>query len=259
MIARAMTRGAHRPGLVTFVVPAKNEAPAIARTLRALPVRTLQAAGVRSEGLILDGNSHDGTREIAEGLGATVVPDREAGKGAAVRNARAQFRGDYVVMLDADGTYAPDAIPRLLAPLAWGEADVVMGTRDIQSGAMSNLNRVGNALLSLGASVLYGRPCPDLCTGLWGFQAAALNALPLTSRGFELEAEIFSLASRLGLRIASVPVDYLPRHGITKLSAARDGLRIGWCLVRSRFVPLTRGVGAAGSAQPDAIALRVGP
>lgn len=228
-------------GLVSIVVPAKNEAAAIKDTIRALPVSTLKAMGFDVEIVILDGNSTDGTGEIARSMGASVLTDRLQGKGAAFREARQNFRGDYVVMLDADGTYAADAIPRVLDPLTWGEADVVMGTRRAQPLSMTGSHRIGNVLLSLGARLLYGQPCPDLCTGLWGFRNDALRDLPLQSQGFELEAELFSMASRLNLRISHVPVDYLPRKGIGKLSGGRDGIRIGWCLLRTRVAGLHQG------------------
>ena len=228
-------------GLVTLVVPAKDEGDAIAGTLLSLPRSTLHAAGFRTEVIVLDGHSKDETVRIARSLGAAVLPDRGHGKGCALREARSTFRGDYVIMLDGDGTYAPDAIPRVLALLASGEADVVMADRVPLDGAMSAVHRAGNALLSLGATVLYGRRVRDLCTGLWGFRAEALRRLPLQSDGFELEAELFALSARLGLRIRHTSVDYLPRTGASKLGSA-DGFRIGWSLLRNRFAILRRRV-----------------
>lgn len=226
------------PALVTLVVPAKNEEEAIGHTLRSLPQRTLEAMGLRTELVVLDGQSTDRTAEIARRLGATVITDDANGKGAALRAARSSIDGDIVVMLDADGTYAPDAIPRVVGPLMRDEADLVAGNRVIRPGAMRASHRTGNKLLSLQARALYGRPCPDLCTGLWGFRAAAFRALPLQSEGFELEADIFALSARLDLRTETVPVDYLPRQGVAKLSPVRDGLRIAWWLTRTRFAPL---------------------
>jgi glycosyltransferase involved in cell wall biosynthesis len=226
-------------GLVTLVVPAKDEGDAIGATLRSLPRSTLHAAGYRTEVIVLDGHSKDETVRIARNLGAAVLPDRGRGKGSALREARSAFQGDYVVMLDGDGTYAPDAIPRVLALLASGEADVVMGDRVALDGSMSAVHRVGNALLSLGATVLYGTRVRDLCTGLWGFRTDALRLLPMKSEGFELEAEMFALSARLHLRIRHTPVDYLPRVGASKL-AGSDGMRIGWSLVRNRFSSLRR-------------------
>lgn len=224
--------------LLTIAVPAKDEEEAIEGTLDALPIRTLETLGLEVEVCVLDGASSDRTPEIAREWGATVVTDDGTGKGAALRKARDRFNGDLVVMLDADGTYAADAIPRLLRPLLRGEADVVMGRRQPRPGSMKPTHRVGNALLSLEASVLYARRCPDLCTGLWGFRTKVLDSLPLESTGFELEAELFALTSRMGLETERVPVDYLPRDGQTKLEGRRDGWRIAWWLVRTRFASL---------------------
>lgn len=235
--------------LVSIVVPAKDEEAAIGATLGALPVETLRTVGYEPEVVVLDGNSRDATVEVARSMGAIVVRDRGQGKGAAVRDARAALRGEFTVMMDADGTYAADAIPRVLDPLARGAADVVMGHRLKQPGAMTGVHRFGNTMLSLGATVLYGRRCPDLCTGLWGFRTDALRALPMESEGFELEAEMFALAARLRFRIAHTPVDYLPRKGTSKLST-RDGLRIGWCLVRKRFQDLPPRAPEAPAATP---------
>jgi dolichol-phosphate mannosyltransferase len=223
--------------LVTIVVPAKDEEAAIGATLDSLPVETLETVGFEAEVVVLDGHSTDATVEIARAWGATVVQDRGKGKGAAVRDARHALRGEFTVMMDADGTYAADAIPRVLDPLARDEADIVMGHRLKQRGAMTGVHRFGNTVLSLSATVLYGRRCPDLCTGLWGFRTEALRALPMQSQGFELEAELFSLAARMKFRVKHTPVDYLPRAGLSKLTAL-DGLRIGWTLVRSRFQDL---------------------
>lgn len=233
-------KNGQRHGLVTIVVPAKDEEDAIGETLSSLPIDTLGTMGLDVEVVLLDGNSKDATCEIAQRHGARVIPDAEPGKGAAFRHARRLFKGDYIVMLDADGTYPADAIPRLLAPILRDEAEVVMGTRVARPHAMSPMHKVGNAALSTAASVLYGRPCPDVCTGMWAFRKETLQALPLQATGFELEAELFALSSRLGERITHIWIDYLPRKGESKLSTLH-GLSIGWCLVRTRFMSLSGG------------------
>lgn len=233
-------------GLLTIVVPARNEQAAIGATLRALPLQTLRAAGLDAEVIVLDGNSSDATAAIARAAGATVIPDRSTdGKGTAVRDARPLFRGEYIVMLDADGTYPPDTIPGLLVPLLVGEADIAMGVRIPTKGAMTPSHKVGNAALSFVASALYGRRCRDLCTGLWAFRADALRSLPLRSKRFGLEAELFALACRRGLRISEVPIDYLPRRGEgskPKLRFGPDGTRILLRLLKARVARLPRPV-----------------
>lgn len=237
MIGKVLAEKSQRD-LVTIVLPTKNEETAIGPTLRSLPRETLRARGFETETIVIDGQSDDATRDVVyEHGGATVVFDREQGKGRALINARDRFQGDYVVMLDADGTYPVDAIPSLLDPLQRDEADVVMGSRRPLPGSTPVHHRFGNEALSLMARMLYLRQCPDLCTGMWAFKSEAMKMLPLRSRGFEIEAEMFAYASRLGLRIESVPVDYLPRIGASKLNAS-DAIKIGWWLLRSRVAPL---------------------
>lgn len=237
-------RAPRRTGRVTIVIPAKDEEAAIGATLDAIPMSTLAAAGYEVDLVVLDGRSDDRTAHIARQRGATVIEDNESGKGCALRQAIPYLDGDFVVMLDGDGTYAPDAIPRMLEPLSRSQAEIVMGRRQVRPGAMNAVHKLGNVLLSCGASILYGRACRDLCTGMWAFRTDALRALPLRCRGFELEAEMFALASRLDLTIGQVPVDYLPRKGATKLDTG-DGIRIGWCLLSCRF----RSVGATADPQ----------
>jgi dolichol-phosphate hexosyltransferase len=234
------TNGHHGPRRrrVTIVVPVKNEEAAIAATLRSIPTRTLECAGYDVETIILDGQSRDSTRDLAYRHGGTTVIFEEGrGKGQALNYARRLLEGDFVIMMDGDGTYAADAIPRILGPLDFSEADIVMGSRRIRPGAMSISHRIGNRILSLSALLLYHRPCPDLCTGMWGFRTDALKALPLRSRGFDLEAEMFAVASRLKLTIQHVPIDYLPRRGASKITK-RDGLAILWRLVQRRMSPV---------------------
>jgi dolichol-phosphate hexosyltransferase len=242
------------PARVTILIPAKDEAAAIGDTLRSLPLSTLALEGFKAEILILDGNSRDGTRDIAyqTGRGATIIFDREEGKGAALRNARPLISGSYAIMLDADGTYAADAIPRVLDPLARGVADVVMGDRQAQQGALTGSHRIGNALLSMAARILYERKCPDVCTGLWGFRTQVLRELPLRSKGFDIEAEMFALSVRRGLRITHVPVDYLPRRGTPKLSTA-DGVRIGWRLLLSRVTEIQPALPSPSPSMPHSV------
>jgi dolichol-phosphate hexosyltransferase len=239
------------PGLVTIVLPAKNEADAIGHTIRGLPLSTLRAMGYEAEVVVLDGNSKDRTAQIARENGATVIPDQEPGKGAAFRNAVPRFRGEFTVMLDADGTYPTDTIPRVLAALARGDADVVMGVRQPRPGSMSPSHMIGNAVLSLFATMIFARLCPDVCTGLWGFQTRSLRRLPLESQGFGLEAELFSLSTRLGLRVGQTRIDYLPRFGAAKLNGGADGLRILRRLMRARFLPLVEPAPETPSPSPQ--------
>lgn len=221
---------------VTLLVPAKNEESGIRETLAALPVAALRALGHPTEILVVDGKSTDRTREIARATGARVLVQVGMGKGNAVRGALHATDSDYVVMLDADATYPAERIPDFVAHLERG-FDVVMGSRlrgRAAPGALSKVNRVGNFGLSAIASLLYGRRCTDVCTGMWAFRREAVARLPLESLGFEIEAELFAESVKAGLNLLEVPIRYDARRGVTKLNKLGDGARIGLRLLKSR-------------------------
>jgi dolichol-phosphate mannosyltransferase len=222
---------------ITILLPAKNEEDGIEATFAALPVRRLLHLGYPVEILVADGRSHDRTREVAVAHGARVIQQLGSGKGRGVRAALGVAKGEYIVMLDADATYPARAIPAFVAMLEEGY-DVVMGSRflgRIDEGAMKRVNRVGNHGLSGLASLLYGRRCTDVCTGMWAFRASAVRELALTSTHFEVEAELFAKSAMGKLRLVEVPITYGMREGVTKLGSVGDGLKIGAALLRYRF------------------------
>src|SRR5258705_274228 len=118
--------------LVSVLVAAYNEEDTVESV-----VRRVAELPFRSEIVVVDDGSVDGTRALLEGLerageveGLRVLAhDRNRGKGAAVRTAIDASRGDIVVIQDADLEYDPRDLPRLLQPILEGHADVVFGTR----------------------------------------------------------------------------------------------------------------------------------
>lgn len=230
-----------RRARVAILLPARDEEEGIGRVLQSIPHEALVAMGYDVDVVVVDGSSRDRTRDVARAHGARILRQGGAGKGRGVREALDTIEADYFVMLDADNTYPTEDIPHFLARLANG-FDVVMGSRmrgQIHEGAMSAVNVFGNRALSALASMLYFRRVSDVCTGMWAFRQAVVRALPLRSRHFELEAELYALSVRAGLRMTEVPIEYRPRLGRTKLGRVRDGLFIGATLVQKRFTPLT--------------------
>src|SRR5947207_152636 len=116
--------------------------------------------------------------------------------------------------------------------------DVVLGSRflgKMAEGAMSNLNRVGNRILSALARLLFGVSVTDVCTGMWAFNADTLRELSLEARGFDLEADLFGSAALKEARITELPIDYAARIGPPKLIPLRTGLKIALRLFKRRL------------------------
>src|SRR5262249_53506804 len=105
----------------SIVVPARNEEETIGDVLEHLRYMT-------DDLIVVDGHSSDDTVRIARSYGARVVQDNGRGKGDAVRVGLACAHYPITVFIDADGSHDPGDIPKLVAPIVAGEADLVLGS-----------------------------------------------------------------------------------------------------------------------------------
>jgi glycosyltransferase involved in cell wall biosynthesis len=224
---------------ICIIIPALNEEETIAKVIEEIPQGYVEERGYRLEILVVDNNSTDRTKQVAEEKGARIILEPKRGKGRAISAAFRSVSRDFVFILDADYTYPATYIPEMLQLLEEGY-DVVLGSRlkgQIEKGAMTRFNLMGNHLLALLASLLYGTKVSDLCTGCWGFRGAVVKDLKLEAIGFDLEANMFAEIASKGYRLTEVPINYRRRATRAKLKSIRDGLRIGLTLLRRRFRP----------------------
>ena len=218
---------------VTAVVPALNEAANIGWVLGRLPECV-------DEVVVVDGRSTDDTIEAALRArpDARVVCEMRPGKGAALRAGFERASGDYVVMLDADGSMEPAEITSYLSVLEEGY-DLVKGSRFITGGGSTDISRVrviGNLGLLQLINRLHGCSFTELCYGYMAFRRSVLPRLRLTADGFEIEAQIVSHSLRAGLRVAEVAsFEAMRRSGESNLRTFRDGSRVVRELIRARM------------------------
>ncbi len=214
------------PPLVSVVIPCLNEAENIVQCVtRALDV--LYDNGISGEVVVADNGSDDGSAELAEAAGATVVHEPRRGYGRAYLAGFAAARGDYIIMVDADLTYDFEEIPKFVAELDAG-AELVMGNRmeNIQPGAMPWMNRyIGNPVLSGFLKLLYRTPVQDAHCGMRAVRRDALPKLDLRSGGMEFASEMVIRASRADLTVSEFPIALHPRGGKSKLNPFSDGWR----------------------------------
>lgn len=208
--------------LTSIIVPAYNEEAGLPLVLE----RLFQVIDLSScEVIVVDDGSTDGTATAAGRFPChTVRHHVNRGKGAAVRSGLEVARGDNVIVIDADATYPPEAIPHLVRALREGE--LVLATRARGREHIPLFNRLGNALFRALLRLLYGSRLCDPLTGLYGCRRSLLNAMQLQANGFGLEAEIIIKGTRMALRTLEVPVHYGPRIGQAKLNGLRDGFYI---------------------------------
>jgi dolichol-phosphate mannosyltransferase len=174
--------------------------------------------------VVVDGQSTDSTRAIAEGLGARVVLDGGRGKGDAIRVGIREARGDVLVFIDADGSHDPDDIPRLVAPVADGRADMVIGSRmrggsdELHGEVLKFLRMVGSDIITLGINYRFGVCLTDTQNGFRAIRAASARELDLREDITTIEQEMVIKALSAGLRVAEVPAHEHERaHGHSRI------------------------------------------
>jgi len=225
--------------LVSILVPAYNEAATISDVL----ARVAEHVPFRTELIVVDDGSTDGTPELAEAAAGAIVlrHERNRGKGAAVRTGIARSTGDIVVIQDADLEYDPADIPRLLEPLTRGAADVVYGSR-LRGGEPQRAHLfwhyAGNKFLSLVTGVLYNTTLSDMEVGYKAFLGDLIRSIELVSEDFAIEPEMTAKLLRRKVRVYEVPISYYGRtFAEGKKITWRDGFTALATLVRCRFGP----------------------
>jgi glycosyltransferase involved in cell wall biosynthesis len=198
-----------RPKTVV-VMPALNAAKTLKTTVAAIP------RGWVDEIILVDDRSTDETLRIARELGVHVVwHPHNVGYGGNQKTCylEALQRGaEIVVMLHPDGQYEPVLIPKLIAPIADGSADLVLGTRMAERGAaraagMPLYKRVANRTLTTIENGVLGTELTDLHTGYRAYGRDLLLTVPFlrNSIDFVFDSELLMQASYFGFRIAEVP------------------------------------------------------
>ncbi|MBC8049781.1 MAG: glycosyltransferase family 2 protein [Chitinophagales bacterium] len=204
---------------IGVIIPAKNEALALPSVLSALPC---WAAPV----IVADYKSTDGTGEIAVAHGAIHLHVTRPGYGAACLQALAILPPcDVVVFLDADASDRPQEISSLLAPIADGLADFVLGSRTLgqcERGALTIQQRAGNWLACFLIRTLWGERFTDLGP-FRAITSSALADLNMSDQNFGWTIEMQIRAAKLGLRCQEVPVTYRRRLGRSKVSGTVIG------------------------------------
>ena len=200
--------------MIDVVLPVLNEREALPGVLGAFP------PGYRA--IVADNGSDDGSGELAASLGATVVREEQRGFGAACFAGLTAATADVVCFMDCDGSLDPADLPKVADPVAGGRADLVMGARVLERGAMPPHAQLANRVLAFELRRRTGRRLTDLGP-MRAARRQALLDLGIEDRRFGWPLEMVLRAAAAGWRIEETPVPYRARDGKSKITGTVRG------------------------------------
>jgi dolichol-phosphate mannosyltransferase len=226
---------------VLVVIPTYNERENIE-----IIISRLHAAVPTAHALVVDDGSPDGTGRIADDIAATddrvhvMHRTEKAGLGAAyIAGFRWALDNGYAVIveMDADGSHAPEDLPRLLGALSYG--DLVLGSRYVAGGKVVNWPR-RREILSKGGNLYsklaLGVKINDITGGYRAYRAAVLEKLQLddiSSAGYCFQVDLAWRTVLAGFRVVEVPITFTERErGVSKMSGS---------IVREALLLVTQG------------------
>ena len=227
---------------VFVVMPAYNAARTLRQTCAELPAKIVD------EVLLVDDHSSDTTVPLAQELRLTTfVHHRNLGYG---RNQKTCYRealrrgADIVVMVHPDYQYSPRLVAAIASMVAYGEYDLVLGSRILGTGArrggMPLYKYISNRFLTFAENILLGYKLSEYHTGFRAFSREVLNGLPLeeNSDDFVFDNEVLAQAIHLGYRIGEIscPTRYFAEaSSINFWRSAKYGLQVLWVSIKYRL------------------------
>lgn len=216
--------------LFSILIPVYNEQAYLARVVERVLAAPLPD-GVERELILVDDCSTDRTPEVIASIVAR-YPDKirafrqpkNQGKGAAIRRAIQETKGDYAIIQDADLEYNPNEYSLVLAPLLDGRADVVYGSRFATRETRKIVNyhhKLGNLFLTHLSNWTTGLDLTDMETCYKAFRVDVLKSIPLRSNRFGIEPEVTAKIAKRGCSVYEVPISYNGRR-------YSEGKKIGW-------------------------------
>jgi glycosyltransferase involved in cell wall biosynthesis len=240
---------------VSVVMPAFNEGAHIAEQVRTVEA-VLRETGWRYELIVVNDGSSDDTAHRASAAGARVLSRRQnAGYGASLKAGVKAAKYDWILIIDADGTYPAESIPALLEIAKQNE--MVVGARVGENVNIPLMRRPAKWFLRRLASYLAGQRLPDINSGLRLMRRSLVQKYEhLLPSGFSFTTTITLAATCNGHAVAYVPIDYRPRLGDSKIRP-RHAYDFTLLILRTIvffnplkvFIPLGAALAAAGLAK----------
>ncbi len=216
---------------ISFIIPCLNEEKNIGQTIEKCQQELIKNRIQDYEIIVIDNNSKDSSSSIAQKKGARVILEKERGYGNAIRKGLLNAKKDICIIIDADMTYDPSSIDKMIYEHNINDVDIVIGNRwgvGIEKGAMPFLHRyLGNPLLSFIGRYLFNSKISDFHCGLRSIKTNVARSLPFSVAGMEFATEMIVLGSIFNYKFAQVSTSLFKpdKDRVPHLKTWSDGWR----------------------------------
>lgn len=245
---------------LSVIIPVYNEGSTVGQLLDLVWRKDIP--GVQKEIIIVESNSSDNSRKVAEDFYLNknkitpdtvklILQDKPEGKGKAVRAGLAAATGDIVLIQDADLEYDVNDYTSLLEPLLLGKTNFVLGSRHLSASGWKirkfGKNQIRSRFMNLGGlifhglfNIFFGTRLTDPTTMYKIFKRECLDDFDLVSNRFDFDFELLGKLIRSGNRPIEIPVSYVSRgfEEGKKVRIFRDPLTWVWAIFKFRVCPL---------------------
>ena len=227
--------------VISVVIPCYNEV----NTLEAV-IAAVRGSGLRTEIILVDDGSTDGTRELireklVNSVDKILFHKKNMGKGAALRHGFKVATGDLVIVQDADLEYNPKEFISLIEPFIFGkaDADVVYGSRYARGTKYrveGFYHSLGNKLLTAASNVCSDLSLTDMETCYKMFSRDVIQSIKIEENRFGFEPEVTAKIAKRHLKIYEIPISYDPRNfSDGKKIGLKDAFRALYCIIKYNF------------------------
>ncbi|HOG91657.1 MAG TPA: glycosyltransferase family 2 protein [Smithella sp.] len=217
---------------LTIVIPALNEALTITDIIH-------QCKDISDDIVVIDGNSPDGTADIARRAGAKIVQDHGRGKGEAIRTVIPHLQKEITVFIDADGSHDPRDIPALVSPIIEDRADhvsasrLIGGSSELHGGFDECFRLMGSSFITACINNRFGVLLSESQNGFRAIKTNVLRALDLREDITTIEQEMIIKTLKKGFRMGEVPShEHKRKAGYSKISVRRVAFRYVYSMVK---------------------------